>query len=115
MEKHSIDQVSKIVFIAVTLANCAGTALEDGKIGLGDFGVLLKLGQVAPLFAEVDFSKALPQLGDLSPVELATLKSDLSKLELPNDALEQKIEQLLGAAGDLYIGIKKFLAIVKPA
>jgi len=119
MEKHGIDQLEKSIVIAVTIANTAGVVLEDGKVGFGDIGALLKLGQVADLCAEVDFSAALPQLGDLSAAELAQLKMSLVKLELPNDLVEQKIEALILGAGEFYLAVKKMIelakSVVKPA
>lgn len=115
MEKHGIDQLEKIVVIGVTLANAAGTALEDGKIGLGDLGVLLKLSAVAPIFAEVDFSKALPEITDLSAPELAKIQAAVNALELPNQGVESKVEVLFAAASKLYLSIKELLAVFKPA
>jgi hypothetical protein len=113
MEKHGIDQLEKVIVITVTIANTAGVVLEDGKVGFGDIGALLKLGQVADLFAEVDFAATLPQAADLSAEELAKLKVSLVKLDLPNDLVEQKIEALILGAGEFYLAVKKLVGLVK--
>ncbi len=113
MQKHGIGSLKKILALAVALGNAGGAVLEDGKIGLGDVSALFKLSAVVDLFAEIDFSAVLPEASELSAEEMAVLKAELAKLELPQEMIEQKIESLFALACEVYLAISKLVALFK--
>lgn len=96
MEKFGIINLIGIISLIAILGNVGGKTMENEKIGVEDLALLPELSTAFPILIKTDFSQVFPEAGDLSDVEQAQLIAHFNqKFDIPQDALETKIESVL--------------------
>ena len=111
-----IENLKKCFNVLIEGGNVVGKAWEDGTINVADAGHLILLLDELTELGNVNF-KAIPQEAkDLDAAEIAELTEHLkTKFDIPQDALEQKIEEgiallsrLVKDGIDVYAYVKSF-------
>ena len=107
-----IENLAKLAVVGCKLANVAAADLhDDGKVGTKlVFGALPVLKD---LF-EIDFSQAVPEFGDLDAAEAKSVSEKVAlALELPVEAVEQKIEKWSAFGLKQYVHFKESIGEAK--
>jgi len=114
MEK--IDQLKKCFDLLIEGGNVAGKVYEDNKITMSDTGHLMMMLDEVTAMSGVSLSVVVAQAKDIDSAEMADLGQHLkTKFDIPQDELEQKIEEgvevlaMLAQAGSkAYAYVKSF-------
>ena len=110
----SIDELKKLFLATIDMGNACGATFEDGKIGLGDISALMQFAHSAKDMSLVNFGKAMPQFKDLDASELEELVNLVEEnFDIPQDAVEAKVEQILGLAARQYQLVMEAIALYK--
>lgn len=108
-----IQETKDVLDFMCSLGNAAGSVLEDGQVGLGDWlKVMEPLKKAGPAWK--DAAMIPGELAELSAAEMAELVAYAQdKLSLPDSArpIEQKIELCLQAFQKLYDVVLMFRPI----
>lgn len=106
------DDVKEVVDFTVALGNFIGAVLEDGKLGVSDLAIVVSQGPslVSKGSAAIEGADNLKIADMLSAEERAALVARVKEgLDLPQDAIEEKIESFIEAVA----GIVSFIATFK--
>lgn len=98
------------------LGNAAGTAFEDGKIGVGDYKSVFGLISDLSALTTVDFKQVTPEAKDLDAEESAQIYDAFAaKLDLPasQDAKEGAIEAVVASVLGVFSAVKQSLDAVE--
>jgi len=116
--KLGIDKVKVLLGAVIEFGNVTGEVMEDGKFTVGDITPIITLWDDIKAIVEVDKKEMSAQFLDIDEVERAELGVFIKeKFDIPQDEIEQKIEQGLTIAlklveigfelKDFIIGFKK--------
>ena len=122
-EKFGIENLKKCFDVLIEGGNIAGKAFEDNVINVSDAGHLILLIDELTALGTVDFKLVPSEAKDLDADEVAELSEHLkTKFDIPQDELEQKIEEgvallarLVKDGMDVYAYIKTFKKEEAPA
>ena len=111
-----IENLKKCFDVMIESGNVAGKVYEDGKITVADVGHLMMVLDELTALGSVDFSLVPKEAKDIDAAEVAQLSEHLkTKFDIPQDQIEQKIEEGVGLLArlvkdsvDVYAYIKSF-------
>ena len=113
-EKLNIDDLKKLVAAIGSLGSVAGEVFEDGKISLTDLVSIGKLGIALSQLALIDYEKVLPEVKNLSSAEIMELHAIFAdKFDMPQDALEAKVEKIFLTSQKLFAVIVEAIILFK--
>lgn len=110
-DKYGTANVKKVLDLVVELANVVGLSIRDGKITTGN--VALLLDEVFAL-KDFDLEQFKFEFAELSADERSELLEHLKvKFDLPNDAVEARIERGAFLASRLVELVPEFISFGK--
>lgn len=110
VEKKSVKELKDVVVLLAQIANSSVSALKDGKVGVEDLSLFLKLIPLLP--AAVDGAAQIPaELKDVDAAEVKELADAVvANLALDNEKAALVVSKSLGvviALADLALSLKK--------
>jgi hypothetical protein len=109
-----IASLKALVSVGAALGSVAGATMEDGKVDVKDLALLPRLIPVFPALLAIDFAQVVPEAKDLSEAEALELVEHFkAEFNIPQEAIEYKIEAVLGICVRLAGIVGELVALFK--